>query len=71
MIKVGDKVVMNENYIVPEKNKGKVFTVSSNPKMICGTMCVWLEGYKGCYAIDGLNILNVIEQDELKEMEEL
>lgn len=54
MIKQGDKVKMNDKYYVSEKNKEKVFTVTAGPQMICGTQCVWLDGFKGCYAIDGL-----------------
>lgn len=54
MIKVGSKVVMNDKYYVSEKNKDKVFTVKSEPYSVGGTMCVLLEGYSGCYALDGL-----------------
>ena len=54
MLKVGDKVVMNDKYHVPEKNKGKEFIVTVEPQEVCGTLCVWLEGYRGCYAADGL-----------------
>lgn len=54
-IKIGDKVVMNDKYSVPDKNKGKVFTVRSEPQEVSGTMCAWLEGYSGCYAVDGLD----------------
>lgn len=55
MLKVGDKVVMNDKYRVSEKNKGKVFTVRIEPREVCGTLSVWLEGYIGCYAVDGLD----------------
>lgn len=54
-LKIGDKVVMNDKYHVAEKNKGKVFTVRSEPQEVSGTMCVWLVGYSGCYAVDGLD----------------
>ena len=54
MLKQGDKVIMNEKYYVSEKNKGTVFTVKTEPQIICGTVCVFLEGYRGCYAVDGL-----------------
>lgn len=54
-LKIRDKVVMNDKYSVPDKNKGKVFTVRSEPTEVCGTMCVWLEEYPGCCAVDGLN----------------
>lgn len=54
MIKIGDKVKMNGKYHVSEQNKKRVFTVKSEPQEVCGTLSVWLEGYKGCYAVDGL-----------------
>lgn len=56
-MKIGDKVVMNDKYHVSEKNKGKVFTVTAGPQEVCGTMSVWLEGYRGCYAMDGLTVV--------------
>ncbi len=54
MLKVGDKVAMNDKYHVSEKDKGKEFVVTVGPQEICGTLCVWIEGYRGCYAADGL-----------------
>lgn len=53
-IKIGDKVIMNNNYRVNEKYKGVVFIVRSNPINICGTDCVFLQNYTGSYALDGL-----------------
>ena len=53
-IKVGDKVRMNDRYYVSEKNRNKEFTVASNPHIVCGTACVWLKEFNGCYAADGL-----------------
>ncbi|QHI73797.1 hypothetical protein [Aminipila terrae] len=53
-ISVGDKVVMNDNYRVSEKNKGIEFVVRSKPFDLCGTVCVMLENYRGGYALDGL-----------------
>lgn len=53
-IKVGDKVVMNSNYYVSDKNKGVEWVVKSEPFNVCGTKCVMLEGYSGGYALDGL-----------------
>ena len=50
----GKKVVMNDKYYVSEKNKGKVFVVSSEPYIVCGTVVVKLLGLSGCYALDGL-----------------
>ena len=57
MLKKGDKVVMNNKYKVLGKNKEKIFTVRTDPQMICGTLCVWLEGYRGAYAADGLTVV--------------
>lgn len=54
MLKIGDKVIRNENYVVPEKYKGVVFTVRSNPYKIGEMDCVALEGLAGGYAMDGL-----------------
>ncbi|MCI8766103.1 MAG: hypothetical protein HFG58_16455 [Lachnospiraceae bacterium] len=56
-MKIGDQVIMNGNYYVPEKNRGKVFTVRSRPFMVCGTVCVLLEDYCGSYAADGLSVV--------------
>lgn len=53
-LKPGDKVAMNNNYYVSDKNKGIVFTVRSEPFDLCGTECVMLENYRGGYAADGL-----------------
>lgn len=58
MLKIGDIVTMNDKYYVSEKNRGKVFTVKSEPQDICGTLSVWLEGFRGCYAADGLGKVN-------------
>ena len=54
MLKKGDKVKMNDKYHVSDTNKEKVFTVKTEPQEVCGTLCVWLEDYRGCYAVDGL-----------------
>ena len=54
MLKVGDRVIMNRKYWVADKNVGRIFTVIKGPEEVAGTMVVWLEGYKGCYAVDGL-----------------
>lgn len=54
MLTKGDRVRMNNKYYVSEKNKGKVFTVTAEPQEVCGTVCVWLEGFRGAYAADGL-----------------
>ena len=55
MLKVGDKVKMNNKYYVSEQNKDKVFTVKTEPQEVCGTLSVWLDGFRGCYAVDGLS----------------
>lgn len=54
MLKIGDKVKMNNKYYVSEQNKEKVFTVKTEPQEVCGTLSVWLDGFRGCYAVDGL-----------------
>ncbi len=54
MLKIGDKVVMNDKYYASDKNKNTKFVVRSEPQNVCGTLSVWLEGYRGCYAVDGL-----------------
>ena len=54
---IGDIVIMNDNYKVAEKNKGKGFEVISEPWNLCGTMVVKLEGYSGGYTLDGLDLI--------------
>lgn len=58
MIQPGDKVVINNKYYVSKENKGKEFTVTAGPQEVCGTICVWLEGYRGYYAADGFTVIN-------------
>ena len=48
---------MNDNYHVSESDKGKVWTVKSEPWNCCGTMVVKLEGKHGGYAVDGLSLI--------------
>lgn len=63
-IKIGDKVVMNDMYYVDEHSIRKVFTVRSEPWMVCGTEVVLLEGMTGGYATDGLTkIRDFIAED--------
>lgn len=57
MLKIGDKVVMNDKYYVSEQNKGKVWTVRSMPWECGGTIVVLLKGKRGGYAVDGLDIV--------------
>lgn len=54
MIQKGDKVIMNDKYYVSEKNKGKEYIVTTEPTEVGGTLSVWLDGFRGCYAVDGL-----------------
>ena len=58
MLEIGDTVVMNNKYHVSDKNKDKEFIVRTEPQNVSGTMCVWLENYTGCYAADGLTVVN-------------
>lgn len=60
-MKIGDKVTMNEKYYVSTENKGKVWTVQSEPWNLCGTEVVLLEGKSGGYAVDGLEVAEVAE----------
>ena len=55
MLKPGDNVVMNDHYHVSGENRGKVWTVRSEPWVCCGTLVVKLEGKAGGYAVDGLD----------------
>lgn len=54
MVKKRDRVIMNDRYYVSKSNKDKVFIVRTDPQIVCGTLSVWLEGFRGCYAVDGL-----------------
>lgn len=54
---IGDKVIMNDKYVVEKKNRDKVFRVRSELFDVSGTECVLLEGYRGCYAVDGLSLV--------------
>ena len=56
-MKIGDEVVMNDRCSVSERNKGRVWTVCSEPWDCCGTSVVLLEGFRGGYAVDGLDIV--------------
>ena len=62
MLKPGDKVVMNNRYWVSEKNEGKIWVVSSSTWNSCGTDVVLLEGYRGGYAVDGLNLVETANE---------
>ena len=56
-LRPGDKVTMNDNYHVSEGDRGKVWTVKSEPWNCGGTMVVKLEGKSGGYAVDGLDLV--------------
>lgn len=58
MLKPGDKVKMNDRYYVSKENRGRVWTVCSEPWNCCGTMVVLLEGKSGGYAVDGLELVD-------------
>lgn len=57
-MKIGDKVIMNDNYYVSEGNKERIWTVCSEPWNLCGTEVVLLEGKSGGYAVDGLTLVD-------------
>ena len=65
MLKIGDKVVMNDKYRVNEQNKGRVWIVRSEPWDCCGSLVVLLEGYSSGYAVDGLDIVQEGENDKM------
>lgn len=54
---VGDKVKMNGKYYVSPINREKIFIIAAEPKMIFGKLYVWLHGCRGCYAMDGLDLV--------------
>ena len=53
-LQIGEECKRNDRYHVPDRYKNKVFTVIAGPQDVCGTICVWLEGVSGAYAMDGL-----------------
>lgn len=59
---IGDTVRMNTKYYEGRENKDRIFTVRSEPQKIGGTMCVFLEGYCGAYAVDGLTKITTRER---------
>ena len=64
MISIGSKVIMNDNYYVSKNNKEKIFNVISKSWFMCGSEVVKLDGYSGCYALDGLD--EVENNEEMK-----
>lgn len=60
-IQYGDKVMLNDKYYVKQSDKDKVFTVTSDPYECHGATVVTLEGLNGCYAVDGLSLVEKCE----------
>lgn len=54
-LKIGDRVVMNDKYHVSDKDKGRLYTVRSNPYLCGETLVVLLKEKSGAYAVDGLD----------------
>lgn len=70
-LKIGDKVIMNDKYWVSAENKGKAWTVDSEPWECCGTTVVKLEGKVSSYAVDGLDLMpKYINANSFLEYEE-
>lgn len=62
---------MNDKYHVSAENKGRVWTVVSDPWECCGTVVVKLEGKAGGYAVDGLDLMpKYINANSFLEYEE-
>lgn len=57
MFKVGDKVIMNDQYEVSEADKGRVWIVESEPWECCYEAVVLLKGEFAAYPIDGLDLV--------------
>ena len=57
LLEIGAKVKMNDNYYVSEKNKSKIWVVKSMPWVVCGEWVILLEGLSGCYAVNGLDLV--------------
>lgn len=60
-MKPGDKVIMNDRYHVSESNRGKLWTVRSEPLNCCGTLFVKLEAKAGDYAVYAVEGLDLVE----------
>ncbi len=50
----GTKVIMNDNYYVLDRYKGKTFEVIGSSWELGGTEVIRLKDYSGPYAVDGL-----------------
>lgn len=66
-IKIGDKVIMNDKYLVSEIHRGRIWTVCSEPWYCCGTLIVKLEGWSGGYAVDGLDLVDESEEEKMSK----
>lgn len=56
MIKKGDKVKIINPQL--DEDKEKIYTVSTEPEMMCGMLSVWLAEYCGFYSVDKLAKVN-------------
>ncbi len=54
-LKIGDNVIMNNKYYVSDENKGKIFTVISEPEELAFIVAVYLDDCKRLYPVDGLS----------------
>lgn len=48
---------MNDRYRVSDRYRGMVFTVTSDPWPCGGAEIILLDGYRGGYATDGLDLV--------------
>lgn len=59
-LKPGDLVKMNDRYRVSDRYRGVVFTVTSDPWPCGGAEIILLDGYRGGYATDGLDLVEEV-----------
>lgn len=75
-MKIGDKVIM-VNCAEARLYPNKIWTVSSDPWEICGTMCVLLEGKRGGFSVECLKsveseaLMNPKQQRDADECEKM
>lgn len=53
---IGDRVRLDDRYYVSRNDTKRIFTVLSEPYMLCGTKVVWLSE-KGAYAYNGITAI--------------